>query len=282
MIKIEEYIKKRKNDEKVNEFDLENKNENMQLFISYVIEYFNTYVDIDELKREMLEEDIKLRGYNKLITEYSLDIQEWLLKLYATTGHRMHKPVQKYLDTYDVFLLINDDNHFKKVSYKCFASLGKKYKQLEDNLTWLQELIRNEHEIKSNHYNYSFDDYEFDVIAPSEKMTDYVIKTLKNHKVNLFCWAEEYVLNFDNQKNKWPAGHKLKTEYPGFYRYDYKSKKNLFNIDVIYPQVSHLPYLKGKKKMLESLLKIMWTYCITDIDDKTQILWQDEINNMRI
>ena len=57
MITIEEYIKKRKEDEKINEFDLENKSENMQIFIGYVIEYYNwmgyTLVDTS-LYNEML------------------------------------------------------------------------------------------------------------------------------------------------------------------------------------------------------------------------------------
>ncbi len=51
MITIEEYIKKRKEDEKINEFDLENKSENMQIFIGYVIEYYNTYIDVDKMFR---------------------------------------------------------------------------------------------------------------------------------------------------------------------------------------------------------------------------------------
>lgn len=280
MITIEEYIKKRKEDEKINEFDLENKSENMQIFIGYVIEYYNTYIDIDEMKKKLLKEDIKLRGYNKLITDYSIDIQEWLLRYYSLTGHRLHRPVQNYLKTFDIFLLVNNDNHFNRVSHKAYAKLGKKYKGLDNNLEWLQELIREEHAIQSKHYSFEITDYSFRVLDPSENLIKYVEKTLKNHNVNLLEWSEKYVFNFSDQFNKWPVGHKVQTEYEGYYEYDYKQKKNLFNIDVIYGQVSQLPYIKGKKKMLSSLVKIMWANHIDDIDSKTLKVWKEEINNL--
>jgi hypothetical protein len=282
VINIEDYIKKRKADEKLNEFDLEKKSENLQTFINYVIEYFNTYVDIDQLKREMLEEDIKLRGYNKLILDYSLEIQEWLLRNYASTGHRIHRPIQNYLKTCDVFLLINDDSHFKKISYKCFASLNKKYKELEDNLSWLHELIRNEHEIQSNHYNSSWERFEFELLEPSEKIIEYTDRVLKEYKVNLLEWAATYIHNFYDQTNKWPIGHKLKTEHEFFYDYNYKNSKNLFNIDIIYAQVSHLPYLKGKKKLLEVLLKLIYNQEIDRVDEATLQKWYDDIVSLKI
>ena len=282
VIKIEEYLKKRKTDEKINEFDFEKKSENLQIFINYVIEYFNTYVDIDQLKREMLEDDIKLRGYNKLILDYNLEIQEWLLRNYANTEHRIHRPIQKYLDTCDIFLLINDDAHFRKISYKCFANLSKKYKELEDNISWLHELIRNEHEIQSNYYNSSWEDFEFELLEPSEKIIEYTNRVLKDHKINLLEWAATYIHNFYNQKNKWPIGHKLKTEYDGFYEYNYKNNKNLFNIDIIYAQVSHLPYLKGKKKLLEALLKLIYNKEVDRVDEATLQKWSNDIANLKV
>lgn len=201
---------------------------------------------------------------------------------YSKTGHRIHKPIQNYLNTYDTFLLLNDDSHFRKVSYKCFLSLGKKYKKLEDNLTWLQDLIKNEHLIQSDYYDLSLEKFEFRDIEPSDKMISYIEKVLKNYKVNLLSWAEKYALNFDKQVSKWPIGHKTKTSYQGIYDYDYNSKNNPFNIDIIYGQVSHAPFLKGKKKMLEYLVKIMYATQIEEIDDATKKVWIQEINDMKI
>lgn len=144
----------------------------------------------------------------------------------------------------------------------------------------LQELIRNEHPIQSKHYAFEITKYSFRLLTRNENLMKYVEKTLKNHNVNLLTWADRYVHNFFDQTNKWTVGHKVQTEYQEFYNYDYKRKKNLFNLDVVYAQVTQLPYIKGKKRMLNSLVKIMWVNNIDEVDSKTLKIWHEEINSL--
>jgi hypothetical protein len=51
MMTLEEYIEKRKREDKVNEFDIDSKMDNMRICVNYVFEYFNQYLDIDEVKK---------------------------------------------------------------------------------------------------------------------------------------------------------------------------------------------------------------------------------------
>ena len=46
-------------------------------------------------------------------------------------------------------------------------------------------------------------------------------------------------------------------------RYDYTKTNNLFNIDKLYIKVSHKPFIKGKKKLLEILMMYIW---LTDFE----------------
>jgi len=48
MLTIEEYIARRKKEDKVNEFYVDERNENMRLCVNYVFEYFNNYLNITE------------------------------------------------------------------------------------------------------------------------------------------------------------------------------------------------------------------------------------------
>ena len=52
MLSIEEYIAKRKKEDKLNEFNLEKRIDNIKLCIDYVFEYFNAYLDITEVQHQ--------------------------------------------------------------------------------------------------------------------------------------------------------------------------------------------------------------------------------------
>lgn len=47
---IEEYVARRKKEDKLNEFDLNARTQNMKLCVDYVFEYFNYYLNITEIE----------------------------------------------------------------------------------------------------------------------------------------------------------------------------------------------------------------------------------------
>ncbi|GAA0290164.1 hypothetical protein GGQ92_003247 [Gracilibacillus halotolerans] len=51
MMTLEEYIAKRKREDKINEFDVDSKIDTMRICVNYVFEYFNQYLDIEEAEQ---------------------------------------------------------------------------------------------------------------------------------------------------------------------------------------------------------------------------------------
>ena len=50
-MRLEEYLKKRKEEDGINEYDIEKREENAQICAKYVQEYFNDYLNTTEEKR---------------------------------------------------------------------------------------------------------------------------------------------------------------------------------------------------------------------------------------
>lgn len=53
MFKVEEYIAKRKKEDKIDEFDFKKHSEEMASIIKYVTDYFNNYLNLEDYDYEM-------------------------------------------------------------------------------------------------------------------------------------------------------------------------------------------------------------------------------------
>ncbi|WP_408006891.1 hypothetical protein ACJROX_19650 [Pseudalkalibacillus sp. A8] len=60
MLTIEEYVAKRKKEDKIDELNVDEQNENMRLCVNYVFEYFNHYLNITEAEEKTALKDEKL------------------------------------------------------------------------------------------------------------------------------------------------------------------------------------------------------------------------------
>lgn len=59
MLSLEDYIAKRKREDKLNEFDIDSKVDNLRICVNYVFEYFNQYLNIDQMEQKtFLNEDV--------------------------------------------------------------------------------------------------------------------------------------------------------------------------------------------------------------------------------
>ncbi len=63
LLTIEEYVARRKKEDKIDEFNVEERNENMRLCVNYVFEYFNNYLNITEAEEKTALKDEKLEKY---------------------------------------------------------------------------------------------------------------------------------------------------------------------------------------------------------------------------
>lgn len=74
MLSIEEYIARRKKEDKLNEFDIDARTQNMRICVDYVFEYFSNYLNITEAEEKTVLHDQKLDKYRKQLREYDPEV----------------------------------------------------------------------------------------------------------------------------------------------------------------------------------------------------------------
>ena len=270
-MKIEEYIKLRKTQDQMNEFDIEKKISNLHQTIDYVFEFYSTYVDIDALKKRQIEQDEKLMRYQKQLTDYSIETQNWILRVYAQHGTKINMVVKKCLRDDMVFQLLTEPSQIRKVTFNTYAKTAKKYPFLEDYTEELFQLISEYQKILNFNYRVGLEEDEKAQLP--DEVISFVKKTRRAQHVDLISWASNYANWFFDQESLWPASHKI---YPhtlngrdrSYPSYNLKVKKNRFNLDTLYTKLGELLYLKNKKKYLETLIMYTWFKEI-DHDDES-------------
>lgn len=79
---LEEYIKKRKREEGIDEFNVDERVANMGRCINYVVEFFDIYVDPEKKDMEYEKRKAKCKKYRNRIRNYPQDLVKWLVSIY--------------------------------------------------------------------------------------------------------------------------------------------------------------------------------------------------------
>lgn len=89
MLTIEEYIARRKKEDKLNELNMDERNENTKICVNYVFDYFHDYLAVGEIAEvtEVAEQEIKpqnldaekFKEYRRQLPEYDSSLVEWLV-----------------------------------------------------------------------------------------------------------------------------------------------------------------------------------------------------------
>ena len=258
MLTIEEYIAKRKKEDKLNEFDLEKRVENIRICTNYVFEYFEKYLDITEVDQKTILNNERLDKFRKQLRDYDKDVQDWFVGFYDEYGKHMHKVIGNILDGEDIFLLYSEDSEFRSISYECYSKLIKKYPFLREQTDMLFTFIKEYHRVKSEKCM----EYE-KVPYLSEKTNEWIEKTQVKYNVNIPAFAVSYIYKYCNAYDEWPVTHRKKTGNKYIpYEYDYRQKRNLFNINSFYTKISKKPFIRGHKQELEALMMYYWLHDI--------------------
>ena len=268
MLKLEEYIEKRKTEDGMNEFDSSQKINYIRSCIDYIFEYFDQYLPIQGAEKRTVAENEKLMKYQKTLRDYTPDIQEWFVSIYDTYGKQANKMITGYVNDVDDFLFMYEEAEFRSLSYDCYASLIKKCPFLKNQAEMLYKFIREYHIKETNAYVEFMPD-----ISP--KITKWLQDTVTKYNINISMGLDCYLNKFWDNPEAWPARSRIKLEYPILdrkYRYNYKRKTNVFNIDGLYNRLAHKPFIKGHKKQMEILMMYLWTHNIDGDDDN---YWDD-------
>ncbi|WP_279160023.1 hypothetical protein [Thomasclavelia cocleata] len=265
-MKIDEYLKKRIQDEHIDVSNIKEKEQNLQLCVNYIFDYFHTFITADSFQKKLIENNEKLEKFNNTLKEYSSDSRLWLTNIFIQHNKRMNLILSNLLRENDIFLLLNTESDFRKISYHCYSKLIKKHPFIEDYTEELYKCILDIHRIWSLNYNFD-DENEYRLVKFNNKIDKYISDVLKNEHVNLLIWAERYADYFYSAKYLWPTNAIGKDRYFEYYDIT-KVRNNYFNLDILYSKVSMHPYIKGKKKILEILVMYYWNHYIMGNDNE--------------
>ncbi|MDD9149275.1 hypothetical protein OYT88_11990 [Sporolactobacillus sp. CQH2019] len=269
MLRLEDYIARRKKEDNINEFDINAKMENMKICVDYIFEYFNQYLNIDEMDQQTFLNNERLEKYRNQVKLYDEDIQVWLVNIFDTYDKQVHRIIANILKKNDLFFLHYTDNDFRSSSYDCYASLIKKYPFMKDQTEMLFRFIKNYHFIQSQSGINRYD------LHLSENIDKWLDQTWKKYKVNIWAFVDDYLYRFSENDRLWPARHKVKNSN-GQYEYNYKQKNNLFGLNTLYPRISNRPFMKRKKQFLEILMMYDWLHSFENDDDN---YWEEYFHN---
>lgn len=266
-MKLEEYILKRKTEDGINEFDRDKRAENTRICVNYVFEYFNNYLETTAGEERTILHDEKIEKYARMVERYSDDIQEWLVEMYSSYGKYLHRTLPTFIQD-PFFLLYDTEAEFRALSYDVYPKIIKRYKFLNGQAEMIYRFLKDEH------HSRSLVSEEYGLPFITEGINDWMEKTYHKHGVNMYSFCSEYMVDFLDNPDKWPKGHRKRSQYYNefnkpdssikvpqtlLYEYDFMQKNNLFGLDMLYRKMPKKSFVKGKKQEIEGIL--MYCYC---------------------
>jgi len=272
MLRFEEYVARRKKEDRINEFDIDTRIENMRICVNYVFEYFNNYLDITALENKTVLQNEILEKYQRQLHEYDPEVQDWLVRIKSDCNYHMNRIVGNILDQNQFFLLFNTDQDFREASYDCYSKLIKKYSLLRDQTEMLFVFIKNYHRIRSQ------PDLRSKVPFISEDINSWLEETREKYQVNIAAFVHDWINYFFDHEDLWPANHRRKSQDTWRkYEYDIKQGNNLFNLNSLYVKMPKKPYTKGRKQEFEILMMYFWLH---EIEGDDEGYWQEYLEKV--
>jgi hypothetical protein len=267
MLSIEEYIARRKKEDRINEFNVDDRMDNLRICTNYIFEYFNNYLDITEAEEKTVLHNDKLDKYRKQLDDYEPEVREWLVGIYSDYGKHMNRNIGSIVKEKEFFFLYSTDNEFRSISYDCYSRLIKKFPFLRDQTEMLFLFIKDYHRVQSLHY------VNRDIPVISERINEWIEATWAKYQVSISAFSFNWILYFSDGEDLWPSTHRKKSQYTWRkYDYDFKQKSNLFNIDSLYRKMPKKAFIKGRKQEFEIIMMYYWLHEIVGDDEN---YWND-------
>lgn len=271
MLKIEEYIARRKKEDNLNEFDLKARSENTKTCVDYIFEYFNNYLNTNAVEEKTALHNQKLEKYRKQLNNYEQEVIDWAVNINDKYGKHINQHIGNYLKNNDLFFIYNTDSEFRSVSYEFYNKLIKKLPFLKEQTEMLYIFIKDYHRVQSEqHYNYGLP-------FISEEINAWLENTWSKYQVNIALFAFNWIDKFYDNENTWPASHRSMSKLSfRKYDYNYKKKTNLFNINSLYRKIPKKSFIRGRKQDIETLFMYYW---LNDMEGDDEY-WQEYLEKV--
>jgi hypothetical protein len=271
-LSLEEYIAKRKRKDGLNEFSAENRIKNMGKCITYVIEYFEKYLDPQKMDFEEATREAKASKLRKQLAEYDPEIVEWIIGIYKNYGTRVDRILKNYLKQNLLIQLGYGEEEFVRYAEEFIESYAKSKPYLRDQKEMVVRLLKAIVKLRAGQFTDFGNHYRLEA-----EMVKWLSETYKNYSVNLLQFASDYADKFFDLHHEYRYNSALE-RVETIRDYDHRAEEsNLFNIDSLYDSVKDKPFMSNRKVELEMLIMYVWLEQITGDTE----YWNEYLNKAK-
>lgn len=267
MLTVEQYIIKMKKKDKLDEFNFKNHAENMTTVLKYVMDYFNDYLNPEEYDYEKIKTE---QSVLKIIQEVETVLpksKDFIIQYYKRTKSRIDRILKSWMyERKCVHLFYSAEDYEDTTDKFCNSAKmkGTGIEQYRDQLMILAEEVKAKETERPSITGFKYLD---------NTLIGWVKETYRSYGVNLFEFAqnctaaffEEYIERIYNKQSE---------HFYYINRYNHRYNDNPFNIEVLYKENEHRPFITGRKGELEMLLMYIWVF--EDANDEDY--WPEYVN----
>ncbi len=250
MLTVEQYIAQMKKKDKLDEFNFQEHSDNISQVIRYVMEYFNDYLNPEDYDYEKIKTEQAIVKIDKEIGDAFPKSKSFIIDYYRshkTRIDRLMRNSQKEL--YYVELYYCREDYEKAVDRFCEGRMKdtgiEQYRK--ELIDLAQEISEKDTEYpKNSGYKYL-----------DNSLVAWVKETYRQYGVNLYQFAGSVVWPYYEKYIEYVFDHDSETSYH-INRYNHRYHNNPFDIDEIYEDNAHRPFIEGRKGELEMLMIYVW------------------------
>jgi len=267
MLTIDEYIAKMKKSDKLNEFDYLKQSENMTTVMKYVMSYFNEYLTMETCDAETIKLKHAMDKLEEEVGNRYPKSKDFILNFYLQYKIRLYKEIDKWLESIPYFALCYTEQDFSSAA-KSFCTTyklkGANMEEYENDITMLNAEIKK---------------YNTEELSPSEmihldnNIVKWVKETYRQYGVNLFSFAYNLADTYNDRYVKYERERFGERPYY-VNNYNHRYNNNPFDIDRIYEDNKHRPFMENKRGELEMLVMHQWLFTMVYDDD----YWPEYVN----
>jgi hypothetical protein len=251
----------------MDEFDYLRQSENMSAVIKYVMTYFNEYLTLDTCDAENIKIKHKRDKLAEEIESKYPKSKDFILNYYLQNGIGIHREVKRWLEDVPYFPFYYSDDDFSSAAHDFYSGYKLKTVNMNEYHDGIQALMAEIKQCDTEEPKPS------EMIHLDSHLVTWVRDTYRQYGVNLFSFAYDqsylyYQKYVKHERGEWGEG----SYYVNNYNHRYNS--NPFDIDEIYEDNKHRPFLQDKRGELEMLVMHEWLFSMVYDDD----YWPEYVN----
>lgn len=253
--------------DKIDEFDYDQKPENVSAVMKYVMAYFNEYLNIETCDTEMIKFKHATDKLEEEAEKKYPKSKEFIINFYIQNKIRISKELEKWVEGVEYFPFYYSDEDFSSLSAEFCSNYKLKGTELnefsEDVATLIAEIKKDKTAVPS----------PSDMIRLDSNIVSWVRETYRKYGVDLYSFASDLAFKYYERYVKYERemfGERLYHVN----NYNHRYNKNPFGIDQIYEDNKHRPFLENKRGELEMLVMHEWLFSNVYDDE----YWPEYVN----